>query len=144
MIFSSTQTPGKRAILVSEKFPAGKFRIRSQIIDLASFKSGSKEKADAIDDLATLYKLRIEEVKAEMDLDDKVDARDSEDRYRQEQLKERTKDRYINLGIAAAGIVLPLIFNCVWMSKGFEFEKTGTFTSTTFRNLFSRFRTTTK
>ena len=95
--------------------------IRSQIIDLASFKSGSKEKADAIDDLATLYKLRIEEVKAEMDLDDKVDARDSEDRYRQEQLKERTKDRYINLGIAAAGIVLPLIFNCVWMSKGFEF-----------------------
>lgn len=118
--------------------------IRSQIIDLASLKSGSKEKADAIDDLATLYKLRIEEVKAEMDLDDKVDARDSEDRYRQEQLKERTKDRYINLGIAAAGIVLPLIFNCVWMSKGFEFEKTGTFTSTTFRNLFSRFRTTTK
>ena len=118
--------------------------IRSQIIDLASFKSGSKEKADAIDDLATLYKLRIEEVKAEMDLDDKVDARDSEDRYRQEQLKERTKDRYINLGIAAAGIVLPLIFNCVRMSKGFEFEKTGTFTSTTFRNLFSRFRTTTK
>ena len=118
--------------------------IRSQIIDLASFKSGSKEKADAIDDLATLYKLRIEEVKAEMDLDDKVDARDSEDRYRQEQLKERTKDRYINLGIDAAGIVLPLIFNCVWMSKGFEFEKTGTFTSTTFRNLFSRFRTTTK
>ena len=118
--------------------------IRSQIIDLASFKSGSKEKADAIDDLATLYKLRIEEVKAEMDLDDKVDARDSEDRYRQEQLKERTKDRYINLGIAAAGIVLPLIFNCVWISKGCEFEKTGTFTSTTFRNLFSRFRTTTK
>lgn len=118
--------------------------IQSQIKDLASFQTGSKEKSVAIEDLAALYKLRIEEVKAEMDLDDKIDARDSEDRYRQEQLKERTKDRYINLGIAAAGIVLPLIFNCVWMSKGFKFEESGTYTSTTFRNLFSRFRTTAK
>lgn len=97
--------------------------IQSQIRDLASFQTGSKEKSAAIEDLAELYKLRIEEVKAEMDLDDKIDARDNE-------------DRYINLGIAAAGIVLPLIFNCVWMSKGFKFEESGTYTSTTFRNLF--------
>lgn len=118
--------------------------IQSQIRDLAAFETGSKEKSDAIEDLAKLYKLRIEEAKAEMDLDDKIDARDSEDRFRQEQIKERAKDRYINLGIAAAGIVLPLIFNCVWMAKGFKFEETGTYTSTTFRNLFSRFRTTAK
>lgn len=79
-----------------------------------------------------------------MDLDDKIDARDSEDRFKQEQIKERAKDRYINLGMTAAGIVLPLVFNWVWMRRGFKFEETGTYTSATFRNLFSRFRTTGK
>lgn len=118
--------------------------IKSQIEAISNLPSGSKEKAGAIDDLAQLYKLRIEQVKAEMDLDDKIDARDSEDRFKQEQIRERAKDRYINLGMTAASIVLPLVFNWVWMNRGFKFEKDGTYTSTTFRNLFSRFRTTGK
>lgn len=46
----------------------------------------------------------------------------------------------LKLGLEAAGIVLPLIFYAYWMKKGFEFEKDGTFTSTTFRGLFNRFR----
>lgn len=118
--------------------------LKSRLKALSNLPSGSKEETEAIDNLAQLYKLRIEQAKAEMDLDDKIDARDSEDRFKQEQIKERAKDRYINLGMTVAGIVLPLVFNWVWMRRGFKFEETGTYTSATFRNLFSRFRTTGK
>ena len=46
------------------------------------------------------------------------------------------------LGVDIMGIALPLVFYGVWMCKGFKFEETGTYTSTTFKNLFSRFRAT--
>ena len=37
--------------------------IKSQIKDLASLETGSKEKSSAVDDLANLYRLSIEETK---------------------------------------------------------------------------------
>jgi hypothetical protein len=46
--------------------------------------------------------------------------------------------------MAAAELVLPLMFYGVWMRRGFKFEQDGTFTSQTFRGLFSRFRPTKK
>lgn len=49
---------------------------------------------------------------------------------------------YAKLGIELCGIVLPLALYSVWMNRGLEWEKTGTFTSTTFKGLFSKFKTT--
>lgn len=46
----------------------------------------------------------------------------------------------VRLCVDAAGIVLPLIFYANWMRKGLKFEETGTFTSTTFKNLIGKFR----
>ena len=60
------------------------------------------------------------------------------------QLDEQVKDRYFRLGIAAAELLIPLMFYGIWMRKGFKFEETGTYTSTTFRGLFNRFRPTKK
>ena len=51
------------------------------------------------------------------------------------QLDENTLDRYAKIGIAAAELVLPLMFYGVWMSRGLRFEETGTFTSKTFHCL---------
>ena len=143
--------------------------IKTQIQDLSKLDPGSAEKSKAVDDLATLYKLKIDETKMELDFDEKQARRkmDKENRLkddaikeqqlkdensvrerdeliRKEQLAEQVKDRYIRLGIAAAEIILPLIFYSKWMKKGFKFEETGTFTSTTFRGLFSRFTPTKK
>ena len=59
-------------------------------------------------------------------------------------MAESVKDRYFRLGMAAAELVLPLMFYGVWMRRGFKFEQDGTFTSQTFRGLFSRFRPTKK
>lgn len=107
--------------------------IKSQISDLSLLKEGSEEKSLAIDNIAKLYRLRIEETKNQQEFDEK-----------HERLGEQVKERYFRFGIAVAEIVLPLIFYASWMRKGFEFEKDGTYTSTTFRGLFNRFRPTKK
>lgn len=143
--------------------------IKSEIQDLSELSLGSEEKSRAVVNLATLYKLKIEETKIELDFDEKEKRRkmdeennlkdvamkeqqlkdetfirERDDLIKKEQMTEQVKDRYIKLGIAAAEIILPLIFYSKWMKRGFKFEETGTFTSTTFRGLFNRFKPTKK
>lgn len=125
--------------------------IAEEIQALSTLASGSKEKSTAIDDLTKLYKLRIEENKSEWDADEKYNRRVMEDEsnvrddeVKRVQIAEQVKDRYFRLGIAAAELMIPLMFYGVWMKKGFKFEETGTYTSTTFRGLFNRFRPTKK
>ena len=50
------------------------------------------------------------------------------------------KVKLIDLGVKAAGIILPIIFYGSWVNKGLEFEKEGTFTSTTFKGLISKLK----
>lgn len=125
--------------------------IAEEIQALSALEFGSKEKSTAIDDLTKLYKLIIEGNKSEWDADEKYYRRvmDDESNVRDDEVKriqiaEQVKDRYFRLGIAAAELMIPLMFYGVWMKKGFKFEETGTYTSTTFRGLFNRFRPTKK
>ena len=101
--------------------------IETEIQNLGSLSSGSDEKSKAIQNLATLHKLRIEEIKAETEAEEK---------------RERRVDRCVRTGVAVGELVLPLVFYGIWMNKGFKFEETGSFTSTTFKNLLNRFRPT--
>ena len=105
--------------------------IKSGIRNLSSLPAGSKEKSSAIEDLVKLYKLRMEEKRNEL-----------EERDIQMKKEQQIKDRYFKLGVEAAAIILPLIFYGIWMHRGFKFEESGTYTSTTFRNLFNRFKPT--
>ena len=123
--------------------------IKEEIQNLSSFQAGSKEKTTAIENLETLYRLKIDETKIEIDLDEKRNRRGMDDesaerdiRLKQVQLEEQVKDRYFRIGMEAAGIILPLVFYAVWMRRGLKFEETGTYTSTTFRGLFNRFKPT--
>ncbi len=118
--------------------------IKTEIRNLSTLEPGSKEKSTAIEDLAKLYKLRIEETRNEWDFNEKYESRDSDIQFKKNQLEEQVKDRYFRLGVEAAGIILPLIFYAIWMKRGFKFEETGTYTSTTFRGLFNRFKPTKK
>lgn len=95
--------------------------IETEINNLNSA-SDKDEKSEVIKNLAALHKIRIEAF----------------------QLDENTLDRYAKIGIAAAELVLPLMFYGVWMRRGLRFEETGTFTSQTFKNLFNRFKPTRK
>lgn len=105
--------------------------IETEIENLSLLEDGSEEKARAIDGLTKLYKLKIEEAKNDID---------SEARKEDEIVQ--TKDRYIRYGISAAEIILPIMFYSTWMKRGFKFEETGTFTSSTFRGLTKFFKPT--
>ena len=143
--------------------------IAAEIQAISSLDSGSEEKSKAIEDLAKLYRLRIEETKSELDaedkrsrrtleseanvreneikksqLDEQIKADVQDEQYKRSQLDEQVKDRYFKLGIAAAELLIPIMFYGIWVRKGFKFEETGTYTSTTFRGLFNRFRPTKK
>lgn len=105
---------------------------------LNGLESGSKEIGAAIEDVEHLFKMRVEERK----LNNELESNAREERDKLVENAARAKDRYIRLGLDVAGLILPLMFYGIWMAKGFKFEETGTFTSTTFRNLFNRFKPT--
>lgn len=118
--------------------------IMEEFKKISSMDIASKEKNAAIDDLTKLYRLKIEESRTETDFQSKSDECKRDYQFKQEELSEQVKDRYLKLGIAAAEILLPLMFYGIWMHRGFKFEETGTYTSTTFRGLFNRFKPTKK
>ena len=133
-------------------------RVKSEINGLKSLSLDTKEKKEAIANLTTIHRLYIEESKLEAELKDKQERLDMDNRkieiddinhvneetLKRDQMKEQAKDRYFKLAVAGAEIVIPIIFYSVWMYKGFKFEETQTFTSTTFKGLFNRFRPTKK
>ena len=119
--------------------------IKAEIVKVSSMEPGSDKHSTAVKSLTELYKLNIEETENERAFVNRCDRDLIEERDMQlkaEQLREQKLDRYFRLGIEAAGLVLPLIFYGCWMRKGFKFEETGTFTSTTFRGLFNKFKPT--
>lgn len=125
--------------------------IVAEIEAISELEPGSQEKSAAIDDLTKLYKLRIEENKSVWDADEKYHNRVMEekskaqdDEIKRQQISENVKDRYFRVAIAGAELLVPLMFYGIWMRKGFKFEETGTFTSTTFKGLLNRFRPTKK
>lgn len=132
--------------------------ILNQLNGLSTLEPGSKEQQTAVENVTKLYRLGLDDVKADTDYDEKVNRREMdaqheqneldkqarEEQFKKDQLAEQVKDRYFKLGLEAAGIILPLMFYAAWMKRGFKFEETGTYTSTTFRGLFSRFRPTGK
>ena len=125
--------------------------IAAEIEAISELGSGSEKKSIAIDDLTKLYKLRIEENKSMWDADEKynrrvmeTDANARDEEIKRQQINENVKDRYFRVAIAGAELLIPLMFYGIWMRKGFKFEETGTYTSTTFKGLINRFRPTKK
>lgn len=118
--------------------------IKLEIKNLSSLNAGGQEHSTAVESLSKLYKLKIEEDKSSMDHYEKEENRHTELDIKRNQMDEAVKDRYFRLGIAAAELILPLMFYGIWMKRGFMFEKEGTYTSQTFRGLFSRFKPTKK
>ena len=125
--------------------------IKKEMTDLGSFTTGSKEKSDATKNVAELLKLRTEATKVITEAAEKQERlrgedadRERDEVFKQQQLRDQAVERYVKIGIAAIELILPLAFYGRWMKKGFKFEESGSFTSTTFRNLFSRFKPTKK
>ena len=116
--------------------------LQDEIRRLYSLAPGTKEKTEAINGIVSISKLIIEDTKLSDEAATATDAEEREERQKAAELKEKRIDRYFRVGVEVTGIVLPLVVYVIWMGKGFEFEKTGTFTSKTFMNLFQKFKPT--
>lgn len=131
--------------------------IETEINGLCMLEDGSEEKLRAISGIAQLQKLVMESEKTEAEVEsirinseneaikvwteiDKTKAETESIRSGNSSTVERNIDKAARYAIDAAGIVVPVVFYNTWMKRGFKFEETGTFTSTTFRNMINKFR----
>ena len=67
--------------------------IETEIQNLKQFSSDDEGKADAIRDLAALHKLRIEEIKAQTDAEEKAQRREMDSEQRKAELAGKDTDR---------------------------------------------------
>lgn len=109
--------------------------IVAQIENLGKLENGSDAKKAAIEQMATLYKLRIEESKACAEAenrDEQVKCHLAEEHLKEAQLKEQIRDRRWKNGqmIGSTALFAAL---AVW---GMKFETTGTFTLPSVRKMF--------
>ena len=106
-------------------------QLTEEIRKLSTMEDGSEEKTATINGINQLYKLKIEEARLE-----------SEKAAQEVERTEQKRDRIFRYALDGALGVAPLIFYGIWMKRGFKFEETGTFTSSTFRGLTKFFKPT--
>lgn len=117
--------------------------IQRNIDELNRHTPGSKEHKDAVDALDRLYKLHIDDIDKERAFMAKCDENtllEKDILVKEAQLKVDRRNTWIKMAVDAAGVIVPVVFYGIWMGRGFKFEETGTFTSTTFRGLISKFK----
>lgn len=78
----------------------------------------------------------------ERELNSKDADRTREEELQNRQARDQVIDRCVGTCLEVGKLVLPLMCYGIWMNRGFKFEETGAFTSTTFKNLLNRFRPT--
>lgn len=110
--------------------------------DLKNLQPGSEEQRAAVDDLVKLYRLKIDQNKAEDEVALKETEQDLAQQAKDTDRKEQQKERWVRVAVAGGEIILPLAFYTVFMVCGFKFEETGVWTSPTFKGLIKFFRPT--
>lgn len=59
-----------------------------------------------------------------------------------EELKQSKIWNGVKTGVEIATVMAPLVFYGIWMNRGLEFEQEGSYTSSTFKGLISKFKPT--
>lgn len=118
--------------------------IERSLDKIASLDIGSKERSSAIGEVVQLHQLRVDEQKLQNDEVKRISEtqRDAVDAIaRDEDLRERKKDRWFKVGVAAAEIILPLALYG-WLSYvGFAREFDGAVTSDTLKRVLNSIKT---
>lgn len=126
---------------ISEKLDES---IERSLDKIASLDVGSKEMSTALDQAVQLHQLRMNERKFESEERDKSVRHFAETQKesldaiaRDEELRERKKERWFKVGVAAAEIILPLALYG-WLSYvGYAREFDGTVTSDTLKRVLN-------
>lgn len=117
--------------------------LKGEIQKIPNLQAGTKEHAEAVNAVATLYELNLKEVENDRIFTEKSERTADTEREFKLKKDQARKDFWIKVAGVAKDIgisVGTLIAYVLLMNKGFRFEETGTITSTTFRNLFGKFK----
>lgn len=141
------------SILRDEQIPeALTEQINAQLQDLSKYKPGTEEYKSCLEGINKLYRLAIEDETAEIEMSEKTMARDDKERQhireteekarsrelQEKQLKKELIHKYVAAALTAGVGLIGIICNVILIKKGFKFEETGAFTSTTFKGLFQK------
>lgn len=141
------------SILRSEEIPDMLLdQINNQLQDLSNYKPGTEEYKSCLEGITKLYKLSIDDEVAEIDSGEKTLAREEKNAQHKAEMAEKAEAReleekkfkrelihkYVAAALTAGVGLISIIANVILIKKGFKFEETGTFTSTTMRNLFNK------
>lgn len=111
--------------------------------DLETLDTGSDAQTHATDNIVKLYKLRLDEANQNAEKEADEDKLQLEKHKLELEISKADDDKLIRILTMAAGIgttVLGFAVGSHWYSQGFEFEKTGTICSSTFKGLMRDFK----
>ena len=103
--------------------------IESEFKELSKITPGGDEYRVAVDGITKLMDRAIELEKNEIDRQDRIDARDSENEFKTKQMEDEKKDRFVKNLLTGVGTIGGLVVTIWGDKKALKFEETGTVAS---------------
>ena len=112
--------------------------IESEFKELSEITPGGDEYRVAVDGITKLMDRAIEMEKNEVERQDRIDARDSENELKTKQMEDEKKDRFVKNLLAGVGTIGGLVVTIWGAKKAWKFEETGTVASPVGRSFINK------
>ena len=112
--------------------------IESEFKELSTITPGGEKYKVAVDGITKLMDRAIEMEKNEIDRQDRIDARDSENEFKTKQMEDEKKDRFVKNLLTGVGTIGGLVVTIWGAKKAWKFEETGTVASPVGRNFINK------
>ena len=112
--------------------------IESEFKELSKITPGGDEYKVAVDGITKLMDRAIEMEKNEIDRQDRIDARDSENEFKMKQMEDEKKDRFVKNLLTGVGTIGGLVVTISGAKKAWKFEETGTVASPVGRSFINK------
>lgn len=112
--------------------------IESEFKELSKIAPGGEDYKIAVDGITKLMDRAIEMEKNEIDRQDRIDARDSENKFKTKQMEDEKKDRFVKNLLAGVGTIGGLVVTIWGAKKAWKFEETGTVASPVGRSFINK------
>lgn len=112
--------------------------IESEFKELSKIAPGGDEYKVAVDGITKLMDRAIEMEKNEIDRQDRINARDSENEFKTKQMEDEKKDRFVKNLLAGVGTIGGLVVTIWGAKKAWKFEETGTVASPVGRSFINK------
>lgn len=112
--------------------------IESEFKELSKIAPGGEDYKVAVDGITKLMDRAIEMEKNEIDRQDRIDARDSENELKTKQIEDEKKDRFVKNLLTGIGTIGGLMVTIWGAKKAWKFEETGTVASPVGRSFINK------